>query len=600
MSLLHFWNKNKLERDDLEDASETPESPDATEVSAADGVRGRQAPAASESPVPPLADLGLPGGGSLNLDEIRAALEKISEIIRDDEEREHKEEAAAGNFTELDLTVGVVAGLIPHLFRDAAAAAKSTDRVQVLVEDLYEQLKTGKVSTTVRRVVAKVEEDILVPEFVEYQKDAVSIPLHLAVCSVRPDELKKRTSSEERDDGLDAMPNLFHRPSEPAPATPPVIETDDLLKPDRVPPKRREPVAAEPSATEPAKDEKTADADTQAGDVYQRPTLAGGADRLGADRSMDTGLGDRARFDDKTEPELETEPDPVVPDAGRGSRFDLADEGDLFKPEPTTDVEPAEPAEPVETAEQDTAPSSSRAPAMDEQEAHNLYQEEDTDEGAVPAESTGEAVTLRGVDINTASKKELMDRLDGVGIKLAERIERYRRLQGPFRSLTDLTRVSGVGPSTYERMTGQSWSEARDDTRRTLDYLLGSDDEPMPDLRAAAKRFSALPSCDGCIITHEDGHVLASEWDHPSQEMLGAVIPQFFKKTEPYMEQLELGELNPATLFFGDIGITMVRCGDTYLALIHRVGRLGKRQIQLVQLAGAELEARLDRVKTQK
>ncbi len=55
------------------------------------------------------------------------------------------------------------------------------------------------------------------------------------------------------------------------------------------------------------------------------------------------------------------------------------------------------------------------------------------------------------IDPNTASEEEL-DRLPGVGASLARRIVAAREEGGPFRSLEDLARVRGIGPSTLERL----------------------------------------------------------------------------------------------------------------------------------------------------
>jgi competence protein ComEA len=55
------------------------------------------------------------------------------------------------------------------------------------------------------------------------------------------------------------------------------------------------------------------------------------------------------------------------------------------------------------------------------------------------------------VDLNRADRAELLQ-LPGVGDKMAERIETYRRDHGPFRTVDDLRRVPGFGPKTLERL----------------------------------------------------------------------------------------------------------------------------------------------------
>lgn len=71
-----------------------------------------------------------------------------------------------------------------------------------------------------------------------------------------------------------------------------------------------------------------------------------------------------------------------------------------------------------------------------------------------PTETTGTAATqpiptLGKLNINTASAAELMD-LPGIGEVYAKRIVEYRTLNGPFKTISDITKVEGIGTKRFE------------------------------------------------------------------------------------------------------------------------------------------------------
>jgi len=57
----------------------------------------------------------------------------------------------------------------------------------------------------------------------------------------------------------------------------------------------------------------------------------------------------------------------------------------------------------------------------------------------------------QGVDINMAEWWELV-LLPGIGEKTARKIIEYRDSHGPFQSVNDLTKVSGIGPVTVDQI----------------------------------------------------------------------------------------------------------------------------------------------------
>lgn len=54
------------------------------------------------------------------------------------------------------------------------------------------------------------------------------------------------------------------------------------------------------------------------------------------------------------------------------------------------------------------------------------------------------------ININTADKETLMTVMKGVGEKRAEAIVDYRKKNGPFKSVDDLAKISGIGQSIIE------------------------------------------------------------------------------------------------------------------------------------------------------
>lgn len=55
------------------------------------------------------------------------------------------------------------------------------------------------------------------------------------------------------------------------------------------------------------------------------------------------------------------------------------------------------------------------------------------------------------VNINTATAEELAQAMNGVGLKKAQAIVSYREEYGPFKTISDLEQVPGMGSSLVER-----------------------------------------------------------------------------------------------------------------------------------------------------
>jgi competence protein ComEA len=79
-------------------------------------------------------------------------------------------------------------------------------------------------------------------------------------------------------------------------------------------------------------------------------------------------------------------------------------------------------------------------------------------DATAPAGAAGEAgvATTPGPPINlNSATAEQLDTLDGVGPATAQKILEYRAQHGGFRSVDDLSQVSGIGPKRLEALRGR-------------------------------------------------------------------------------------------------------------------------------------------------
>lgn len=517
---------------------------------------------------------------SLTLDKIREVLAEIDQIVNEDKDEPAEEED--GDFTTVEMSLVQIAGLVPHAFKDVSSFGQSIQAFPVKFKDLYLQFFSGKVQTTVGRMVSAISEDWLVSDYEKYHSDEIDIPLHLVVGSVRPEELKRHTLAQARDNGLDEMPNLFsdnaaENPEGGSDLAGQIFAVDeDGSHGLGVAANPGFPAAPGESGASPfsqvsgaeevdvpkLKPEELIVFEVESGESKQEnkilSPLLGPAGGLGeSDPQTDSPTGPTERAAIQAEPF----PEDKAPPTEFRNLEDISAEAVEYSVSADLDV-------PEQTAE----PALGEAPV-------------------VTSRSRIHGTCIGDLDIKVATAKELAERLPGLDAKLAARIVRFREKNGNFEKVEDLACVPGVGPSTYARITGDSWSEARDTLKRSIDALLGVD--VMPDLAEVALRFSGLPGFEGCIFTHAEGHVLAACWNNQRQDVLAVVAPQVFKKVRPCVEQLELGDLNPVTLFVEDFSVTIMECGDVYFAAIHNADEFSHKQLNLVRLVGSELEQRM-------
>ena len=65
------------------------------------------------------------------------------------------------------------------------------------------------------------------------------------------------------------------------------------------------------------------------------------------------------------------------------------------------------------------------------------------------------AADIQKVDINTANAQTLARVLKGIGPKKAAAIVDFRKKNGPFKAISDLDKVRGIGKKTIEKNKGK-------------------------------------------------------------------------------------------------------------------------------------------------
>lgn len=96
-----------------------------------------------------------------------------------------------------------------------------------------------------------------------------------------------------------------------------------------------------------------------------------------------------------------------------------------------------------------TAPTETQAPTQAQTSTET--QAPTSDQETQPTQATKPATGR--ININTASVEQLMT-LPGIGETYARRIVEYRTLNGPFKKISDITKVEGIGTKRFEAIKG--------------------------------------------------------------------------------------------------------------------------------------------------
>ena len=506
------------------------------------------------------------------MDRIRRELQEIQKIVGSDDTL-FGAARTAQDAVDIDMRLPDVVRLCPQAFNDPdALQSASQTTVQVAVPGLFDQLTKGRVVTRLQLLTADIPPDYLSSYAAEHAEDHISLPLHLIVAAIQPEDLRRRTASVERDLGDKMLPNLF---------TPASVAAAAAAVPEAAP----APVPAPDVALPPPVAESAPVADAIPAPPAEAPPVEAAAPAVEPEVVAEAPEPDAPPAPEAVAPEAAApaEPTPVEPPAVVA--LPMTEAAAPAAMPPAEEIRSVSEAAPVELS-----PAAAPAPETPEMEAAASIVEP-TPGVAEVEEGEGDAsskLLLSGLDLNTATAEEMHARLDGVGLRLAQRIVESRTQAGLFTDLYDLARVSGLRARRFERVTGLAWNAAYIRYRDQVKEMVGAQGG-MPDVRQVAARFSAGSDFIGCMIVHEDGLVLAQSWDHPAADALGAFAPQMFKKIHRYVKPLKLGEMNSLCFFVGHQPITVVRSGSIYFAALHKADRLTKKQVSLAQAVAMEL-----------
>ena len=146
----------------------------------------------------------------MQLDEIVAALQQIESIMGEPSPAAPAKTAAKSDRRGRDvvaLSLSEIVQTAPSSFNDLQVSPG--DKVDVLIDDLFNQMSKGKVETTLGYLLAGVPKQYLVNPADLESETKVLLPLPLVVAAMDPEEFKKRTAHTLTNPTAADLPNLF-------------------------------------------------------------------------------------------------------------------------------------------------------------------------------------------------------------------------------------------------------------------------------------------------------------------------------------------------------------------------------------------------------
>ncbi len=558
-----------------------------------------------------------------------------------------------------DLPLSDVLKLIPDKYVLPEAANADPDRpVSLTVEDLFGQLKRGRVSLTVAKLAFGVPADLVSAEAFQDETTAIRLPLGKVVTALDPTRLKTRTTQTGRHYNMENLPDPFStmrkeavsRPagaSKPVPAQPTPVEAEVVAE-EPPPTKAAEPeIEKTPEPVVAAETEKPVEAAEETPPLPPEPEIEEAPEPVVAAKEppplppepeVEEAEPETAEITppplppepevEEAEPEtveellateateeldVEEAPEPVVA-AETEEPLPPEPEVEAAEPEtveelPTTETteEPeveeareavvaAEAEKPVETAEEPQVEEEHVLIAKAEEPEPETVEvpriQEPAKAKVMPEPPAGPEPTeldrLGGVNLNTATVVELLT-LDGVSKGLAETIVKHRETHGEFTNVFGLHGIGRVGRKTFKKITGMPYNSKHLHRRWRLAKLLRMPVDQVSHLPTVVEALANRAHFDGCILSDEDGFVLAESKAHDDAEKLAAIVPRIYRRIQEDVETADMQLDDLVSMSIGTRMVTVSRCHPIYLTLVHNSKKLTKSQVSLIERVAKEL-----------
>jgi hypothetical protein len=502
-------------------------------------------PAGATEPLPQPPPPGATQGG---VDSEQFA--RIASILRELETTAAKPENA------VELPMSTVLNLVPGRYRKMAAGDVDLEqRVTVFIENLFDQLACGRIAIPLALLVLDLPPELVESEANKDYTTLVVLPLDEVVGAIQPEALTRGMAALALSPLVGRLPDPFSSG-----------ETTDVTlsaPAPRVVPAPPPPQPAPAAAREP---EKTAPRELTAKEAAE---LA---------RAVPSWVSEAAHERASAEAPIPEKPHPAA-EAVRVIVPVVQPKEHMPAPKPLV-APPAPPPPAAPSASVVPQPSPVQAPAKPVVSAVRPEPREDV--------SIDYGERLHGIDINTATAAQLGS-LPGATPAVGRNIIEFRSAHGPFRSVFDLIRVPHVGRITFRKLTGMPCNARQRHRIHKLSHLLDIPVDRVHRLPLIAEKLSARPGFDGCVISDEDGMVLAMHAADTYGTTLGALAPRLLKRIEESVRELDQEAVNSMSLSIGDRMFTVVRSGNIFVCTRHRRRRLTMNDLMLTERVAGEL-----------